>query len=94
MTKEKLKQEAEEYAKKHKYYEVERRNGIDCAKEVYIVTIEQAYMAGAKPREEQIAKIEAKIEEMKKDVYECFGYEYNVLLAKLLNKWERKENDR
>ena len=35
--------------------------------------------------------LEAQIEKMKSDVIECFGSEYNVLVAKLLNKWEIKE---
>lgn len=38
-----------------------------------------------------MTELEAKIEEMKHDVNECFGYEYNILVAKLLNKWEIKE---
>ena len=35
--------------------------------------------------------LEAQIEKMKSDVIECFGSEYNVLVAKLLNKWGIKE---
>ena len=31
------------------------------------------------------------IKEIKSDVKECFGFEYNILVAKLLNKWEIKE---
>jgi len=31
------------------------------------------------------------IKEIKSDVNECFGFEYNILVAKLLNKWEMKE---
>lgn len=49
-----------------------------------------AYITGAEPREKRIAELEAKIEEIKKDVYECFGYEYNILVTKLLNKWGEK----
>ena len=37
--------------------------------------------------------LKAKIEEIKRDIIKCFGYEYNILVAKLLNKWEIKEND-
>ena len=33
------------------------------------------------------------IEKMKADMIECFGSEYNILVAKLLNKWEIKENE-
>lgn len=40
---------------------------------------------------DKIAELEEKIEEMKCDVKECFGFEYNILVAKLLNKWEIKE---
>ncbi len=36
--------------------------------------------------------LKSQIEKMKSDVKECFGYEYNILVAKLLNKWEVKEN--
>ena len=35
--------------------------------------------------------LKAKIEEIKRDVIKCFGFEYNILVAKLLNKWEIKE---
>lgn len=41
--------------------------------------------------EKENAELKAQIEEMKRDVMECFGYEYNILVAKLLNKWEVKE---
>ena len=37
--------------------------------------------------------LKAKIEEIKRDIIKCFGYEYNILVAKLLNKWEIKENE-
>lgn len=37
------------------------------------------------------AELEAQIEKMKSDVIKYFGNEYNVLVAKLLNKWEIKE---
>lgn len=38
--------------------------------------------------EKRIEKLEQQIKKMKSDVIECFGSEYNVLVAKLLNKWE------
>ena len=40
---------------------------------------------------DRVKELEAQIEKMKSDVIECFGSEYNVLVAKLLNKWEIKE---
>lgn len=42
----------------------------------------------------RIVELEEQIEKMKSDVIECFGSEYNVLVAKLLDKWEIKENER
>ena len=33
----------------------------------------------------------AQIEKMKSDVVRCFGDEYNVLVAKLLEEWKLKE---
>lgn len=51
----------------------------------------QAYLAGAEPREKQIEKLEQQIKQIKYDVIEHFGSEYNILVAKLLNKWEIKE---
>ena len=38
----------------------------------------------------ELTELEAQIEKMKSDVIECFGSEYNVLVAKLLNKWGDK----
>ena len=59
MTKEELEQEAKEYLLKHTTYdETFDMNFIN-------VTTLQAYIAGAEPREKQIAKLEAQIEEMK-----------------------------
>lgn len=43
------------------------------------------------PREKRIAALEAQIEKMKRDVFECFGSEYNMLVAKLFTEWEIKE---
>lgn len=40
---------------------------------------------------DKVKELEAQIEKMKSDVIECFGSEYNVLVAKLLDKWEIKE---
>ena len=40
---------------------------------------------------DKVKGLETQIEKMKSDVIECFGSEYNVLVAKLLNKWEIKE---
>jgi hypothetical protein len=51
----------------------------------------QAYFAGAEPREKQIEKLKQQIKQMKYDVIECFGSEYDILVAKLLKKWEIKE---
>ena len=42
---------------------------------------------------ERIEELKQQIEQMKSDVIECFGSEYNVLVARLLDKWEIKEND-
>ena len=39
----------------------------------------------------KIVELQAQIEKMKADMIECFGSEYNILVAKLLNKWEIKE---
>lgn len=100
MTKEKLEKEAHE-----KWWDEDTVSGASTPNRIFVA----GYLAGAGPREEQIAhlekrlidvseksvkrfnELEAKIEEMKRDVNECFGYEYNILVAKLLNKWEIKE---
>lgn len=37
------------------------------------------------------AELKAQIEKMKNDVVRCFGDEYNVLVAKLLEEWKLKE---
>ena len=41
--------------------------------------------------EKKIKELEAQIEKMKSDVFRCFGDEYNVLVAKLLEEWKLKE---
>lgn len=55
---------------------------------------ESIFIQGYRQSEKRIAELEALIKEIKSDVNECFGYEYNILVAKLLNKWEIKENDK
>ena len=84
MAKEELKKEAIQYAID---YPTSYGNGYK-HKDLRI-----AYLAGAEPREKRIAELKQQIEKMKHDVIECFGSEYNILVAKLLNKWEIKEND-
>jgi cell division septum initiation protein DivIVA len=41
--------------------------------------------------EDENESLKTLIKEIKSDVKECFGFEYNILVAKLLNKWEVKE---
>lgn len=41
--------------------------------------------------ENKVKQLEAQIEKMKSDVVRCFGDEYNVLVAKLLEEWKLKE---
>ncbi len=57
MTKEELEEEAYQYDKEHL-----RDNG---TRWYHNVTIREAYLAGAKPREKRIAELEAQIEKMK-----------------------------
>lgn len=81
---EKLEKEAEEYSKKATAW-LEDREPLSQR------DIKIAYLVGAEPREKQIKKLEQQIKQMKYDVIEHFGSEYNILVAKLLNKWEIKE---
>jgi len=41
--------------------------------------------------ENDLNNVKAQIEKMKRDVFECFGSEYNLLVAKLFTEWEIKE---
>ena len=72
MTKEKLEKEAYEYFKSicDDYNEELERTG----KRHYWVgfDIENAYIAGAEPREKRIEKLEAQIEKMKKYIKACW----------------------
>jgi hypothetical protein len=63
MTKEELKQEAEEYLKR-KLKERKNKLVIELP-EVYITDLQQAYLAGVESREKRIAELEAQIEKMK-----------------------------
>ena len=46
---------------------------------------------GLSIRAEDIENLQKQIEKMKSDVVRCFGDEYNVLVAKLLEEWKLKE---
>ena len=62
MTKEELKAEATEFEENYTVYEVaKRKDGTDYAKKVCKVTVKEAYLAGAEPREKRIAELELKI---------------------------------
>jgi hypothetical protein len=84
----------------------ERKEGLHIPATVYLEDLKKAFEAGQKDKEAHLEKslidvseksvkrineLELKIEEIKSDVKECFGFEYNILVAKLLNKWEIKE---
>lgn len=64
MTKEELKQEAEEWVQNNNY---PYSNCPNIEKK-----LKQAYLAGAEPREKRIAEIEAQIEKMKKYIKACW----------------------
>lgn len=73
MTKEELEKEAAEFEESNTVYQAAKReDGTDYAKKVCKVTIKEAYLAGAEPREKRIAELEkenaklkAQIEKMK-----------------------------
>lgn len=48
----------------------------------------EMYIVGAT---EATKELQEQIEKMKRDVFECFGSEYNMLVAKLFTEWEIKE---
>ena len=84
MTKEELKQEAKEYAKPWK-------------NSLAYVSIKDAYLAGAEPREKRIAELEAQIEKMK-CCENCNNFQHRInhrcnTKCKNLSEWEIKEND-
>ena len=66
MTKEELKKEAEEYreSKRHKSFRADVGT-VQINYESYLNNLQQAYLAGAEPREKRIADLEAQIEKMK-----------------------------
>jgi hypothetical protein len=63
---------------------------ISCA-EHQIADLKANFDLAIEGRDLKIKELEQQIEQIKSDVIECFGSEYNVLVAKLLNKWEIKE---
>ena len=88
MTKEELKQEAEEWVKKE-YPTLE----INAVAERYC----KAYLAGTEPREKRIEELEAQIEKMKSDVMANIKWADKNCdnmwqkLVKMWNQWEIKE---
>lgn len=83
MTKDELKQEAEEYLKR-KLEERKNKLVIELP-EVYITDLQQAYLASAEPREKRIADLEEKNEQLTDQL--C-----NVA-NNLLDNWCRNEDD-
>ena len=93
MTKDKLEKEATEFEENYTVYEVaKRKDGSDYAKKVCKVTVKEAYLAGAEPREKRIAELEAQIEKMK-CCYNCrhSRTEYEHCRTDKHEKWEIKE---
>lgn len=70
MSDEELEKEAEEYADKSKPYFVVNEYGSTVFTQL---DIEQAYLAGAEPREKRIAELEAQIEKMQ-NCKNCANY--------------------
>lgn len=60
-------------------------------REKRIAHLEKSLIDVSEKSVKRIKELESKIEEMKHDVNEYFGYEYNFLVAKLFNKWEKAE---
>ena len=100
MTKEELEKEAKDYAEENKMNLIDYHDGIG---------LEEAYIAGAEPREKRIAELEAhivrmsnclkaQIEKMKCDLLELRNDSYDagmyLRIDELIQKWEIKENDR
>ena len=63
---EELEKEAIGFEENYTVYEVsKRKDGTDCTKKVCKVTVKEAYLAGAEPREKRIAELENKIADIK-----------------------------
>jgi ATP-dependent 26S proteasome regulatory subunit len=97
MTKEELKKEAEEYSKKATAW-LEDREPLSQE------DIKIAYLAGAEPREKQIAELEAQIEKMKKyakllqDICDVMGNDpymvWRGLEQRVLILWDKSEEEK
>ena len=62
MTRDELEKEATEFEENYTVYEIaKRKNGTDYTKKVCDVTVKEAYVAGAEPREKRISELEEKI---------------------------------
>ena len=81
MTKEELKQEAEEYAEgMAKYYASTHE---DCIPSQFEKYLRNAYISSAEPREKQIAELEQKLEQTEKDLAD---YQFNYPTIKELQQ--------
>lgn len=101
MIKEKLEKEATEFEENYTVYEVaKKKDGTDYAKKVCMVTVKEAYLAGAEPREKLIDELKKQIEKMKNcnnckhyhnETYDCRDYCDFEDVCKNHEKWEIKE---
>lgn len=82
MTKEDLEKEAYQYDVEHL-----RDNG---TRWYHNVTVREAYLAGAEPREKRITELEAQIEKMKccQNCRKFNNLSYDCTCAEVCNEWE------
>lgn len=82
MTRDELEKEATEFEENYTVYEVsKRKNGTDYTKKVCDVTVQEAYVASAEPREKRITELEQKLEQTEKDLAD---YQFNYPTIKEL----------
>ena len=86
MTKEELEEEAYQY-------DIEHLRGGKGARWYHNVTIRQAYLASAEPREKRISELEAQIEEMKSQYDYAFNQlcESREIVCLMLSQYKNKK---
>ena len=98
---EELEKEAQEFELANTTYDVVESNGKERTKKVCDITVQEAYVAGAEPREKRIAELEQQIEKMKccdncanedrEDFYDDTWHNDICVNCKNNDKWELRK---